>query len=738
MQTTYTITTLYNLLMPEIKKIHHEYRFLNKTNEELELISLELLKSVINDISNFPKDNVKEYLTKKLRYAWKHYVLSLWEDPKISYEIAQKIIENNPKEINNYDEAVKSYKKIVNFLEKISFILYPEVCKDLIKNTPLFKTLLSIIVKENITTIKNGKLYLVIDSNIGQSFIEGYCMLEGIEIAIDDEIEIDNNTNLDSGTIDCVKIYLKEIQRPLLSYEEEQELGYRLLEDDESARNILIERNLKLVVNVAKRYLGKGLSFLDLIQEGNIGLTTAVDKYDVTRGCRFSTYATWWIRQAIIRAIENQGRTIRLPVHIQEKLGKYNEVATAFEIKYGRMPSVEEIAKVLGITTQQAAYLENLRGDTVSINTLVGNEEDSELETFIASDEPTPEDYYVDQAMQKDVRDLLWKCNLKDNEIKVITLRYGLDDKGYRTLAEIGKTLKITRERVRQYEATALRKMRNSKYAKSLAIYLQYPDQGLKNIENYRNEDYTGNKKYKKVNFATLQAKNIINTELPKEDKQMAKEIKSIYEYFSEYSKEQIDAMLTKLSEEERILIAVRYGTDLTNPNPTQSLTDEQTKMFYGSLIPKMKRLLSNPDYKAKPRKKAKNASENKENSTVSIETTNLVLETEEKTKTEVIEKTSGVSKSDCLKLLEILKTPTFGELMSNLSAKEAVIIALKLGYVDEKYFSSKAIAQFLNIDEADVVETTRNFLLLYKDNITKLIDQAIEVASNDPMQKNK
>jgi RNA polymerase primary sigma factor len=285
-----------------------------------------------------------------------------------------------------------------------------------------------------------------------------------------------NDSKSDSGDSisidDPVKVYLKEIGRvPLLTPEEEIELAIKIAEGDIQAKKRLSEANLRLVVSIAKRYLGRGMQFLDLIQEGNLGLIKAVEKFDYTKGFKFSTYATWWIRQAITRAIADQARTIRIPVHMVETINKVKKVSTQILHEKGHEPSSEEIAEKLDISVEKVREIVRVAQEPVSLETPIGEEEDSHLGDFIPdSDTPAPADEASHALLKEQLEEVL--ATLTPREAKVLRLRFGLEDGKSRTLEEVGSEFKVTRERIRQIEAKALRKLRHPSRSKKLKDYL--------------------------------------------------------------------------------------------------------------------------------------------------------------------------------------------------------------------------------------------------------------------------
>jgi len=344
------------------------------------------------------------------------------------------------------------------------FITYEELALELkgldIDNDAL-DNLYNKLVDNNIAVVAEAD----VDSDTGEARIKEE---EKEEIMLSDE-DITKDVNIN----DPVRMYLKEIGRiPLLSTDEEAEISKRVALDDPEAKRILAESNLRLVVSIAKRYVGRGLLFLDLIQEGNIGLMKAVEKFDYDKGYKFSTYATWWIRQAITRALADQARTIRVPVHMVETINKMSRVQRQLTLELNREPSEEEIAKKMGVGVDKVREVLKISQEPVSLETPIGEEDDSHLGDFLKDESSlSPEEYTENEILKEEIKEVLMSLQAREQE--VLELRFGLLDGTCHTLEEVGKKFNVTRERIRQIEAKALRKLRHPSRAKKLKDFLE-------------------------------------------------------------------------------------------------------------------------------------------------------------------------------------------------------------------------------------------------------------------------
>ena len=371
---------------------------------------------------------------------------------------------------NNKAEAKKDIaqnqeeklNKIIKKAKEKGEITYGELASELDDaNTEQIDKVFDAFENMGVSVIKDD------DLDLEEPDIEELEAVEDIKI---DEIDLNNMDGINID--DPVRMYLREIGRiPLLTYDEELALAKRILEGDEEAKQKLAESNLRLVVSIAKKYVGRGMLFLDLIQEGNMGLIKAVEKFDYTKGYKFSTYATWWIRQAITRAIADQARTIRIPVHMVETINKLIRTSRHLLQQLGREPTPEEIAAEMEIPVEKVTEIQKIAQDPVSLETPIGEEDDSHLGDFIQDDDsPAPQDAAAYTLLREQLEEVM--KTLTPREAKVLKLRFGLEDGKSRTLEEVGKEFNVTRERIRQIEAKALRKLRHPSRSKKLKDYM--------------------------------------------------------------------------------------------------------------------------------------------------------------------------------------------------------------------------------------------------------------------------
>ena len=371
--------------------------------------------------------------------------------------------EDNP-EVDKKEQENKTMEKVENIIKKAKEkgkITYGDLATELNDITPAQ-------MEQVFDAMEKMGVDLLNDDFDDEPDEEDLAEVEDLNI----EEEFDDSNFEGISLDDPVRMYLREIGRiPLLSYEDEIALAEQILEGDETAKKQLAEANLRLVVSVAKKYVGRGMLFLDLIQEGNMGLIKAVEKFDYTKGFKFSTYATWWIRQSITRAIADQARTIRIPVHMVETINRLIRTSRHLLQQTGREPTPEELSVELDMPIERVVEIQKIAQDPVSLETPIGEEDDSHLGDFIPDDDsPSPQDAAAYTLLKEQLEDVM--ATLTPREAKVLRLRFGLDDGKARTLEEVGKEFDVTRERIRQIEAKALRKLRHPSRSKKLRDYM--------------------------------------------------------------------------------------------------------------------------------------------------------------------------------------------------------------------------------------------------------------------------
>ena len=567
-----SVNDIYIILLPALKKTLKEYKYLNLTEEFIEKI---VKKSIENTLKIY-KEGIdyevllKKYITNKLD----EFVKSKLSDKKNRVTLIDSYINSKytDKDKTNYNSAMKFLKNLFKYFMTYNLVVSPVILMDLINKNKKLKNVIKLIVDKNIEEIKNGEIYNEItDINI-ILILELYCKINNIEF-ISEDIDISLNEGV-YAKIDDVKKYLQEIGKyPLLTTEEEVALAIRIAEGDNEAKQMFINCNLRLVVSIAKKYVGNCVEFLDLIQEGNLGLIKAVEEFDYEKGFKFSTYATWWIRQSITRGIADKARTIRIPVYLHEKIKEYRKAEEKLRNMNNNEPTIEEVAKFLDISLENARNIKKLQEAPASLNTPIGDEKESELGEFIPDNNydnsiDSVEDTVLQNQRKKQVESLLYK--LSPRERQIIIMRYGLDDGVPKTLDTIGKSMELTRERIRQLEARALRKLKTSAEIINCAIYMDNPNEALENIGK-----------------APRNLKNIKSESLGSDKWLSEKQIRTIYERFNKYNKDQLETVINELSARDKMLISLRYGDDLNNPDNTNwnSKFDDE---FYGVIIPRI------------------------------------------------------------------------------------------------------------------------------------------------------
>lgn len=804
------INDIYNMFSSSFNKIYKKYSFINIDRNEF--------KSMVRETINETKNNYdgeieyEKYLIKALNRKILGLIRLDMKDQTKLFDIINNYINQEFSKDIDYNSAINSFDKLENFLELCECSLTLDIIERLVKENSLINKLLITIYEVDREDIFNDS-YEGTYNDLVVYFIQMFCKVHNIKIK-ENEIKYSDMGAFASRS--STDIYLREIQNyKLLTREEELDMIKRYKSGEIEVRDEFLSRNLKLVVSIAKKYLGRGVALTDLIQEGNMGLMKALDEFDLSREFRFSTYATNWIKSYITRYIAGKSRNISLPNHFFYELGIFRKVYTNLEKQLDRKPTISELADKTGKNKDVVLRYFDYLNDTKSLSDKVGDEDDTEFSYFIPSSDESLETIAIKKDLSSGLTELLNKCHLKPRELEVLMLRYGLNGDDPLTLEEIGRKYNLTRERVRQMESSALMRIRRSPYVKLFAEYTSNPAKSMENIKKMR-EAYIDNPRSFK--------KDIIS----EEERKPAPRAKNIYTIFSNsgYTKEELDIAINELSEEEIELLKSRYGEDLTEMPTIRNKRNEYTKKFMQELFPKLRRIIKNNreknmDDEAKKGRKGmktskniyeifsnqgyskeeldeaikclsksyidtlksrygedlmgvptakldkkersrlytaifgrlkKELQKNRERSVIPTskvedivnETTNESVEEyvnipseenvdvrDEEVKT-THENTNDTSINEYKMLLELLKTSTFNDMLKVLTPKEAVIVCLRLGYIDNKYFTSESIANFLGIDTLEVTETTKKVLLLYRDNIIKIIDTAIENTTKD------
>jgi RNA polymerase sigma factor, sigma-70 family len=700
---------LETLLSPFIEKERLKYNYINLPQS----IYLSKLKE-IEDTMDFSDGKID--VESMIKNCSKRYIVDTLEEENQAIKVVSNFIKKNIKPQNKYQDNIISFEKIVNFFHDFNCFPPPNLLIELIDKNDTLNKILQDVVENNLEILQKYDIDSKFSDDISKNFIELYCLKNNIEIKKDDDIQEEDYTEFITDitntvyTDDSVKMYLQEIHKPILTKEQEKSLALRIRNGDEKAKELFIERNLRLVIKVARKYTGHGISFLDLIQEGNLGLIKAVDKFDVTKGYKFSTYATCWIRQSIQRSLGDKSRNIRLPVHLYEKVKKYELLKKELSLKFNREPTFEELSKKMRVSIDTIYKYERLEHDTISLNMIVGDE-DSELEDFISLSTESIDNQFIEENLKDVIENLLKNSNLTTKEIDILKLRFGIGTNDPKTLEETGKIYGVSRERIRQIQEKALKKIRRSYNVKELAIYMDNPKEAQKNIDRYR-------LKYQQQSLQKIKLKDRKESELKMEmqEKTKRKSKDNLYEYFSDYSKPEVSKVISRLDEDELELLHKRYGDNLLEPVKNDIDADEK-KVIISNIIPRIQRMLEGK----KVRRRKNNQ---KPQSTI----------VEEKTE-ETVQPQNSLNKEDYKQILGIFHNPEFLEMTKKKPLDECLIMSLKLGYFQEKCFSTDAIADFLDVDKEYVINVTKQGLTSYKEKLNQMIDEAIIKETSDNKQ---
>ena len=583
------IKKLYDMLEPITEKVYLEYSYAKIDKTEYKRIVKATIMAISKDIDRLDMKKFNVFFEGRLKEYINKYIKT---NKSIFKQVFNNYLEFIDTECLSYNDALKQLKMISEFFSKIGYVIEPDVCMELLNKNNRLQNILKIIVDNKKEVLKKKKIEDIYDNDTFVILIRMYCMINNVELFDGtDNLERNNDDDFTRG-VNTLDLYLKEIKMPLLTKEKELELCNRVKNGDEEAKNIFVESNLRLVVNIAKTYMGRGLSFQDLIQEGNLGLIKAVERYDGSKDYRFSTYAYFWIVQALTRAIANYGRKIRIPVNLHNKVVQYKKASQDFTAAYGRNPTIKEMALELGISTLESEKLCNLQNDAVSLNVPIGDDHDDELEALIPADEVSFGSDIELSDMQRETIELINNSNLTEKEKTVLMLRFEIAGNKKMTLEEIGDMYGVTKERIRQIENKAIIKLRRNKQIEKMAIYMDNPDKAIRNLHD-RNDnkvrDYGVNNNKPEVRRKTKDDGNI----------------KTIYELLSPHSREDIDNVILSLTPNDLKLLYLRSGDNLDSHKASEKWdANIYGDAFYNKLIVKMKRMLEDDDMMAMIRRR--------------------------------------------------------------------------------------------------------------------------------------
>ena len=675
--TNMTDDEVFSSLLPTIKNIYKAFKYTGISFDDYSDI-------VLDEISEMDGKVEETVFKNKLKKRMNNEVSKMLTDSDTASRIISSYLDVKVPKVDSYESAMKAFKKLDSFFSKYDFFMGRELLIDLLSNNEKFSSMTSYILKEKEKDIALGKSEDIFDSDFLIYTVKTYFELHGMPIKEREE-EIDMIGFDSSSDLDIVSLYINELNAPLLSEDEEKALLVKIKQGDMEAREKFIESNLRLVVSVAKKFLGRGVPFLDLVQEGNLGLMKAIDKFDLSYDVRFSTYAVYRIKMFVSKAIADQSRNIRVPISRQDELYSYMTKIDNLEKKFGMNLSVDEISMMLGKSVDKIRELESLKNDTVSINALVGKDNDTELGEFLSTSESI-EDEVIDSFLPEQIMELLKKSKLSEREKDVLLSRFGIGRSHVWQLKELSKKYGVSKAWIGQVELNALEKLRRLKSIEQFSVYMDNPDLALRNLEEFRK------KPEKRERRKTGKRGSLL---------------KSIYEYFDDFSREDVDSVLDDLNEFDKNLVFLRYGEDLDNPVSTTLFGEEETKKFYGALVPRMRKKLYALQEEAKPN--------NKNNIKQDVFLTESLV--------------TELNRDEYTKLIQILKKPDVIGVMTGLSMKEKIIVSLRLGYVDGKHFSVDAISDFLGLSNHDIIKTSVEFMTKHSDKVDSILNKAMDFA---------
>lgn len=539
-----SIKEIYESLKPAINEIKNKYNYIDIGDDEYEKLALDLLDSGINNTDSEDFGQFKLDFLYKYTISINNYIKNILEENDT--EIILKFITSIDK-VATYKKALEELKRVVLFFDSFEYCPSLDVCISLLNNDNI-NSLVKLLVDNNLEKIKSNQVDQLFNDQISVLLIDAYCMVNNIEI---DEIGMaDNEGAMNNQYYDysdnCLSDYLNQISSiPRCTDEEERQLGYLILKGDIKAINKLVEGNLRLVVAIAKKYAGRGVPLLDLIQEGSVGLIKAAGIFDIRRGYKFSTVATWWIRQSIIRAVYNQNRIIRIPVNLYSQLNSYKYTISESPNEL----DIENISRKFKISPHQVQYF--LSSD-LSLNSSISKDSTKELQDIIPNSKKSTDEEAILLMLKSEIKKLFSKCNLNNREIELLTLKYGLDDGIEHTNGELSEMFGVSYQRIGQLLAGTLRKIISYDYTMQFAVYTEKPNESIANLKMGR-ELYKDDKNKYKYLSSLLQQNELDDRYEKLSSSIISDEIKKIFKE-------------SNLTSEEIAVLILRHGLNGNTP----------------------------------------------------------------------------------------------------------------------------------------------------------------------------
>lgn len=578
-----SVEKLAELPAQDMRKISEVYSFaFDSKSEAIDLMNSFIKLEYSKIVNNEKEGNIDFHST--LENVMNNYVRSIFETESepLYIRLFNNYMKENVGEITEYKQVHDETRKIINFFKTINYQPSEIMCSTILENNSKFSTMIGKIVNRYSKKLSSMNAEEIFPDPTMLSFVTTYAFFNGIELKTNEEeneeIDLETLSPIDTYSDDDVKLYLNSLSKPLLP-SKQMELFLKLKEGDEDARNKLIETNLGLVIPVALRHMNKEVNFLDLIQEGNIGLMIAVDKFDCERGCAFSTYANWWIRNYVTRGVMKYGKSIKIPMNVQIKTRKYNSTFNKLAARLKRYPTLDEMVKEMNLTDEQLYQF--MIGNTriVSLDEPIGTDDNLLISDFVTTDDLSVEEDYEKKALENEIRNVLNSDLLDERSIEILKLRNGFYNNKVYTLSEISNVFGISRERINKLEKKAYRKLKSSSYCDDILAYLENGNKIKERVIKEHQDE-----------IAKRRANRFKVNQEEKPDP------RKIYAYFTGYKKEELAEVISSLKVEEIEIVKELFGGDLEKLSYRKTSTESSMRKFSNEIIPIIEDRL-NTDY---------------------------------------------------------------------------------------------------------------------------------------------